>query len=162
MEFTKGNIEGVIVARLVKNVDKRGFLMETFRADTLPQGIRPAMSYVSVTEPGIARGPHEHQAQTDIFAFPGPGTFRIVLWDNREKSPTRGARMTLLGGVDDPIAVIVPPGVVHAYRNTSRTERGMVLNYPDALYAGWGKKEPVDEVRHEVDGDPFFMDFLRA
>jgi dTDP-4-dehydrorhamnose 3,5-epimerase len=23
------------------------------------------------------------------------------------------------------------------------------LNFPDRLYAGWGKKEPVDEIRHE-------------
>jgi dTDP-4-dehydrorhamnose 3,5-epimerase len=52
--------------------------------------------------------------------------------------------------------------VVHAYRNISRTERGMVLNYPDTLYAGQGRNEPVDEVRHEVDNDPFFLDFLRA
>ena len=162
MEFTAGTIGGVIVTRLVRNVDQRGFLMETFRDDTLPQGLRPAMSYISMTEPGVARGPHEHRAQTDIFAFPGPGTFRIVLWDNRDASPTRGTKMTLVGGVDDPIALIVPPGVVHAYRNTSRAERGMVLNYPDALYAGWGRKDPVDEIRHEVDGDPFFTDFLRA
>jgi dTDP-4-dehydrorhamnose 3,5-epimerase len=56
----------------------------------------------------------------------------------------------------------VPPGVVHAYRNISRTERGTVLNYPDTLYAGWGKSEPVDEVRHEVEGDPFFVDFLHT
>jgi dTDP-4-dehydrorhamnose 3,5-epimerase len=162
MEFKNGAIEGVIVSRLVRNVDDRGFLMETFRADSLPQELRPAMSYISVTEPGISRGPHEHRTQTDIFAFPGPGTFRIVLWDNRETSPTWGSRMTLLGGVDDPISVIVPPGVVHVYRNTSRTEKGMVLNYPDALYAGWGRKEPVDEIRHEVDGDSFYADFLRT
>lgn len=160
MEFTTGRIEGVIVSPLVRNVDDRGFLMETFRVDSLPTDIRPAMSYISVTKPGIARGPHEHKDQTDIFAFPGPGTFKIVLWDNRDQSSTRSARMTLYGGMDDPVVVIVPPGVVHAYRNVSQTERGTVLNYPDALYAGWGKKEPVDEVRHEVAGDPFFEDFL--
>ena len=162
MDFVKGKIEGVIVSRLVRNLDERGFLMETFRADTLPKGLRPAMSYISMTEPGIARGPHEHSGQTDMFVFPGPGTFKIVLWDNREKSPTRSSRMVLFGGSDDPIAIIVPPGVVHAYRNISRTVRGMVLNYPDTLYAGRGKNEPVDEIRHEVDKDPFFLDFLQA
>lgn len=161
MEFKKGRIEGVSATRLTRNVDQRGFLMETFRLDSLPQGVRPAMGYVSVTEPGVARGPHEHRSQTDIFAFPGPGTFQIVLWDNREASPTRGARMVLFGGADDPVSVIVPPGVVHAYRNISRDERGTVLNFPDALYAGWDRKEPVDEVRHEVEGDPFFVDFQR-
>jgi len=162
MEFTKGKINGVVVSRLVRNLDERGFLMETFRVDSLPQGLRPVMSYISVTEPGIARGPHEHRVQTDILAFPGPGTFRIVLWDNREASPTRGARMILFGGLEDPIAVIVPPKVVHAYRNISMVERGTVLNYPDTLYAGWGRKEPVDEIRHEVEGDAFYADFLHV
>jgi dTDP-4-dehydrorhamnose 3,5-epimerase len=158
MEFHKGQIEGVVVTPLTRYVDERGYLMETFRADTLPEGIRPAMSYVSVTEPGVERGPHEHVGQTDVFAFPGPGTFMIVLWDARPASPTLGARMRLFGGPESPLAVVVPPGVVHAYRNISRTERGVVLNYPDVLYGGWGRKEPVDEIRHEVAGDVFFED----
>ena len=54
----------------------------------------------------------------------------------------------------------MPPGVVHAYRNLSRAERGLVLNYPDRLYAGTGRREPVDEIRHEVEGDRFLADFL--
>ena len=36
----------------------------------------------------------------------------------------------------------------HAYRNVGETD-ATVLNFPDRLYAGWGKKEPVDEIRHE-------------
>jgi hypothetical protein len=36
-----------------------------------------------------------------------------------------------------------------------------VLNYPDALYAGPGRSEPVDEVRHEDERDEFFEDFRR-
>jgi dTDP-4-dehydrorhamnose 3,5-epimerase len=51
--------------------------------------------------------------------------------------------------------VVVPPGIVHAYRNSGDHE-GMVFNFPDRLYAGWGRKEKVDEVRHEDDpGSPF-------
>ncbi|MHA1344662.1 MAG: dTDP-4-dehydrorhamnose 3,5-epimerase family protein, partial [Promethearchaeota archaeon] len=62
---------------------------------------------------------------------------------------------------DNPLQIIVPPGVVHAYRNVSKTTRGMVLNFPDRLYAGWGKKEKVDEIRHEDKEDEFFMDFVK-
>jgi len=162
MEFTKGPIDGVVVAPLARNVDERGCLVETFRSDTLPAGLLPAMSYLSLTEPGVARGPHEHREQTDIFAFPGPGNFRIVLWDARESSTTVGNRMVVFGGADAPVSIVVPPGVVHAYRNVSRSQRGLVLNYPDRLYAGHGKREPVDEIRHEVEGDRFFTDFLRT
>jgi dTDP-4-dehydrorhamnose 3,5-epimerase len=54
--------------------------------------------------------------------------------------------------------VIVPPGVVHAYKNVG-IENGLVFNAPDRLYAGEGKKSPVDEVRHEeVEDSPFLLD----
>jgi dTDP-4-dehydrorhamnose 3,5-epimerase len=162
MEFPDGPILGVVVTPLARNSDTRGCLVETFRTDTLPEGLMPAMSYLSLTQPGVARGPHEHREQTDIFAFPGPGNFKIVLWDNRDNSPTAGKKMVVLGGADNPLSVIVPPGVVHAYRNLSRAESGLVLNYPNRLYAGPGKREPVDETRHEVEGDRFQMDFLQT
>ena len=160
MEFSNGKIEGVTVEKLVKYADERGFLIETFRKDTLPADIAPQMGYVSYTEPEIARGPHEHREQTDIFAFIGPGNFKIHLWDNREDSPTNKNRMIIFGGEDNPILVVVPPGVVHGYKNVSRTIRGMVLNYPDRLYRGLDKKEEVDEIRHEDNGDEYYIDFI--
>jgi len=159
MEFKKGNIEGVYIERLIKHVDERGFLVETVRQDTLPEGVKFVMSYISYTEPGVSRGPHEHREQTDIFAFIGPGNFKIQLWDNRKGSFTNGNKMELYGGEDNPLLVIVPPGVVHGYKNISHIKRGMVINYPDRLYRGWGKIEEVDEIRHENQGDKFFKDF---
>lgn len=55
-----------------------------------------------------------------------------------------------MGGEEDPVGVLVPPGVVHAYRNVG-SEAGYVVNIPDTLYAGAGRREPVDEIRHERD-----------
>jgi len=159
MEWTKGEIEGVIIKKLVKHLDKRGFLTETFRIDELPENLKPVMSYVSYTEPGISRGPHEHKYQTDIFSFIGPGNFLVRLWDNRKSSKTYGNYMEFYVGKDNPATIIVPPGVVHGYKNISNLEQGMVINYPDRLYMGWGKKEPVDEIRHEDTPDsPFKME----
>ena len=135
--------------------------METYRLDSLPEGLSPVMSYISYTEPGVGRGPHEHARQTDVFAFLGPANFKICLWDNRSVSPTFGKKFVIYAGADNPTTVVIPPGVVHAYRNTSRTERGMVVNYPDKLYAGWDKKDPVDEIRHEEANDDFSLDFER-
>ena len=156
-EWLKGQIEGVVVKKLTKFPDRRGFLCETFRLDELPPDLKPVMSYISYTEPGIARGPHEHREQTDIFVFLGPGNFFLKLWDNRAESATRGNFMELIAGTDNPIMMIIPPGVVHGYRNISSTERGMVLNFPDRLYMGWGKQEEVDEIRHEDETDSPFV-----
>jgi len=160
MEFVNDKIDGVIIHSLKKHIDERGSLIETYRCDILPEGITPKMSYSSFTEPGIGRGPHEHLKQTDIFSFIGPGNFKVYLWDNRKKSVSYGKRMILFGGVDNPITLIVPPGIVHGYKNISKTIPGMVLNFPDKLYAGWGKKEEVDEVRHENEKDLFYEDFI--
>jgi len=162
MEFKKGEIEGVIIDKLDKLIDDRGFLLETFRADNLPDGLRPAMSYVSYTRPGVSRGPHEHLVQTDMFCFMGPGNFKIKLWDNRKESRSFGYVMEIWGGENNPVRFIVPPGVVHGYQNISTSIDGMVLNYPDKLYRGWKKKEEVDEVRHEDKEDEFYLDFIKG
>ncbi len=158
-EWNKGSIDGVIVKKLFKHLDERGYLCETFRSDDLPADLNPAMSYVSFTEPGIARGPHEHVEQTDIFVFTGPGNFKVKLWDNRKESATRNNYMEIYAGRDNLLLVTIPPGVVHGYKNISLTERGMVLNYPDRLFMGPGRQEKVDEIRHEDDPQsPFQMD----
>jgi dTDP-4-dehydrorhamnose 3,5-epimerase len=161
MQFKRGKIEGVIIEELAKFSDDRGYLVETFRIDNLPSKLRPVMSYVSYTKPGIARGPHEHMEQTDIFCFMGPGNFKIRLWDNRKDYETYGNFMELIGGKDNPIILIVPPGIVHGYKNISKEEAGMVINYPDKLYRGWGKRDVADEIRHEDKEDEFYLDFIR-
>lgn len=116
------------------------------------------MSYISMTHPGVARGPHEHVDQADLFCFLGPSTFRIYLWDNREDSKTYRKYDRFEAGEENPLMVLVPKGVVHAYKNVGKTE-GMVLNCPNRLYAGHDGKEPVDEIRHEDDADgPFQLD----
>ena len=161
MEFKDGDIDGVVVEKLVTHKDERGTLTQTFRIDSLPDAIRPVMSYISYTEPGVGRGPHEHEAQTDVFAFIGPGNFEIYLCDNRKESRTYGNRKVMKAGRDNPVLVVIPPGIVHGYRNSSENERGMVVNYPDKLYRGWGEGEAVDEIRHEDKGDEFYEDFYR-
>jgi dTDP-4-dehydrorhamnose 3,5-epimerase len=162
MSFRDGEIEGVRVVKLERHRDERGFLVEVFRADSLTRGLRPEMGYISYTKPGVARGPHEHLKQTDVFAFIGPGNFKIYLWDNRDDSKTYGNRQILFGGNDNPITVVVPPRVVHGYRNVSESDEGMVLNFPDKLYAGWKRREPVDEIRHEEAADHFYNDFVNS
>lgn len=157
-EFTKGKIHDVTVRPLAKYLDERGWLAELFRSDETEPQTMPAMAYLSMTQPGVARGPHEHVDQTDWFCFIGPSNFKVYLWDARRDSPTYGIRQTIFAGVDAPLAVIVPPGVVHAYKNIGTVD-GIVFNAPNRLYAGEGKKSPVDEVRHEeVEGSPFCLD----
>ena len=153
--FKRGQIRDVVVRELRKFLDERGWLSELFRHDELAEEFYPVMAYISSTQPGITRGPHEHVDQSDLFCFIGPSNFKLRMWDNRQDSETYNHVMTLFVGEDNPRAILVPKGVVHAYRNVGH-QPGIVINCPNRLYMGTGKREEIDEIRHEDDPDTIF------
>ncbi|HXF43511.1 MAG TPA: dTDP-4-dehydrorhamnose 3,5-epimerase family protein [Pyrinomonadaceae bacterium] len=158
ISFIDGEIADVVAYPLKKYFDNRGWLAELFRTDELEEEFHPVMSYISFTHPGVSRGPHEHIDQADLFCFIGPSTFELRLWDNRPHSATYRKKMIYQVGEDNPMAVVVPKGVVHGYKNIGSVD-GMVINCPNRLYMGAGRKEKVDEIRHEADAlSPFSMD----
>jgi len=150
LPFRPGKIEGIIWKPLSTHSDARGSLCELFRQDELPADVMPAMAYLSETLAGVSRGPHEHLQQTDFFCFLGPAVFHLYLWDNRPESATYLCHEIAIVGGAKPMSVTVPPGIVHAYRNVSEMA-GMVINCPNRLYRGEGRRDPVDEIRHEED-----------
>jgi dTDP-4-dehydrorhamnose 3,5-epimerase len=154
-EFAEGVIADVIVYDLKKFEDERGWLTELFRTDELPVEFHPEMAYISFTKTGFQRGPHEHVDQADLFCFLGPSTFDLRLWDTREGSPSYGKMMRLIVGTSNPQAVVVPKGVIHGYKNIGDID-GMVINCPNRLYGGIGRREEVDEIRHENQGDTVY------
>jgi len=143
-------ISDVIIKRLNKYQDERGWLAEIYRSDEF--NYQPVMSYISVTKPNVIRGPHEHKFQSDCFIFIGPGSFKLYLWDgrieNRENFDKENEYMEIEVGENNPMLIIVPPGVVHAYKCVSDCD-GWCINFPDKLYKGKEKKEEVDEIRWE-------------
>ena len=163
----KSNIPGVKVVTLEFFSDERGSVSEMYRMDSdfLYGMKKPEMGYVGYTNPGVSRGPHEHYTQSDCFVFLGPAEFEVHLWDRRgsnfgtltiEESLATHEKFVL--GGDTPSVLIIPPFVVHGYRNISSCI-GMSLNFPNELYAGWKKKEIVDEVRWEkMPNNPFHIE----
>lgn len=153
--------------RLERHSDRRGSTLELFRVDDWQElkvcGFADnfsnlQMGYMSLTRHGVSRGPHEHKFQTDRFIFAGPGVFDIHLWDNRSgvKFPLE-THLKLCAGLVNPLLIIVPPGVVHGYKNIGG-ELGLAINFPDQLYKGVDRKLEVDEIRWELDKDnPFKM-----
>jgi dTDP-4-dehydrorhamnose 3,5-epimerase len=150
-------LEGVYFFDLKEYKDERGSLMELFRNDQLFKINHPEMGYISQTLPGVTRGPHEHKEQSDLFCFVGPGVFALHLWKWEDATEPVPDHEVFIVGEGKPVAVIVPPGVVHAYKNCSDYP-GIVFNFPNQLYAGPGKIYPVDEIRHEGDkNSPFVL-----
>lgn len=151
----EARISGVICRPLAIYEDRRGWLAEIYRQDEIAPEYMPVMAYLSVTQPGEARGPHAHRQQTDLFCFPGPGQFRVVLWDQRPESPSFGTRQEFQLGESCPAILVVPPGVIHGYLNIS-DRPGLVFNGANRLYRGPGRREAVDEIRYEDDPDSPF------
>ena len=146
--FRDGDIEGVFVKKMETYADNRGWLGELFRKDDpspKPNPHRrirrreqfyPAMSYISITNPDVVRGPHEHREQTDYFCF--LGKFKLYLWDNRKDSPTHKNKKIFENA--DRLIVVVPPGVVHAYKNTGEKD-AIVLNFLTGFMEDGTKKK---------------------
>jgi dTDP-4-dehydrorhamnose 3,5-epimerase len=165
LPFRPGKVDGVLWKLLEPHQDERGWLCELFRHDELAAELQPAMGYLSQTLPGQTRGPHEHLQQTDVFCFFGgdghvgltrgrsPANWHIYLWDNRPESPSYLCNEIAI--LRQPMSVVIPPGIVHAYRNVGKTA-GLVVNCPNRLYRGEGRKDPVDEIRHEDDPHSVF------
>ena len=150
----KTYIKGVVFFELDKFSDDRGSLTELFRNDSLEKDNLPAMAYLSETKPNVSRGPHEHEFQSDLFLFTGPADFKLVLWELQEDDTHY--REEHIVGASNPTGVIVPPGVIHGYKNISDVP-GLVINAPNKLYAGPGKLYEVDEIRHENDEKTEFI-----
>jgi dTDP-4-dehydrorhamnose 3,5-epimerase len=124
-------IQGVNVKPLKVIADERGYLMEMMRADD-PFFQRFGQSYVSVAYPGVVKGWHYHKVQTDHFVIV-KGMMKVVLYDQREGSPTKGLLNEFFMGEKNPILVTIPPGVVHGMKGIG-TEPAMLVNVPTEMY----------------------------
>ena len=144
------NLPGVRVEALPVFTDPRGSLHELYRTDEIPKEFKPVMACCSWSTPGVTRGPHQHVFQDDYFVFAGPADFRVYLWDDRPGSARVAKGWFINTGASAPSRIYVPRGVVHAYRNIG-TVPGVVVTVTSLLFKGEGRREPVDEIRHELD-----------
>ena len=141
-------ITDVQIMELELYSDQRGWLTEFFRQDELKQSQLPLMGYVSMTEPGMSRGPHEHRQQTDIFVFLGLSEFELYIWDNRPESDSFQQKDIIKIPDRKLVRVIIPPGIVHGYKNIG-CHQGVIVNTPNKLYKGKGRDGEIDEIRYE-------------
>ena len=125
-------IDGVRI-REVRNVLKdNGVLTEIFRLDwALDPGTVQQVFQVTLVPGGLSAW-HTHRLSTDRL-FVTHGQLKIVLFDGREDSPTRGRVNELRFGTVRPALVVVPPGVWHGVQNIS-SEPSSVLNIVDRAY----------------------------
>jgi dTDP-4-dehydrorhamnose 3,5-epimerase len=131
MDGVSGAIDGVNVKELIVHPDDRGRLFEILRSD---EAIfkKFGQVYVTTAYPGVIKGWHYHKLQTDYFTCIH-GLARLVLYDARENSRTRGKVMEFLLGPLEPKLVSIPPEVYHGFQCVSEFE-AIMLNTPTEPY----------------------------
>ncbi|MCL6089071.1 MAG: dTDP-4-dehydrorhamnose 3,5-epimerase family protein [Candidatus Marsarchaeota archaeon] len=118
-------IEGVEVIPLRQIVDDRGKIMHMMRADS-PYFEKFGEIYFSTVYPGVVKGWHIHKSMTLNYAVVH-GTIKLVLYDDRPKSKTKGEVMELFLGPDNYCLVKIPPMVWNGFKGIG-TETSIVAN----------------------------------
>ncbi len=147
-------IDGVKTKLLNVITDERGRLAEILRSDSeLFQNF--GQVYYTTAYPGVVKAWHYHKIQTDHF-FCIKGMTKLVLYDPREDSPTRGLINEFFVGDHNPLLVVIPKMVYHGFKAVSH-EESIMINIPTELY---NHNNP-DEYRLEPDSDEIPYDWER-
>ena len=118
-------IEGVIITPLTQVLDERGKVMHMLRSDA--QHFRGCGEiYFSLVHPGVVKAWHLHTQMTLNYAVP-LGNIKLVLYDDREKSPTKGQIQELFVGPDNYCLVTIPPMIWNGFKGTG-TQTAIVAN----------------------------------
>ena len=116
-------IDGVIIKPLVAHPDipdmageeSSGFLLEVVRSDeNLLKNFGQSIFTVSHRK-GTIKAFHWHEQQDDVW-FVATGKVRVVLYDRRPDSTTKGETHVISAGTDDYKVIVIPVGVAHGYQ----------------------------------------------
>src|SRR5215207_1578021 len=110
-------IDGVQVIPLRRIPDERGTIFHMLRKSD-PHFIEFGEIYFSTVYPGAIKGWHRHREMTLNYSCIS-GRVKLVLYDDREGSPTRGELMEIFLGPDNYSLVIIPPEVWNGFKGMS-------------------------------------------
>lgn len=102
-------IDGVLVVPLRRIPDERGTIYHMLRASD-PHFVQFGEIYFASVYDGVVKGWHRHREMTLNYACVH-GRIKLVLFDDRPGSSTRGALMERFLGPDDHSLVVIPPGI---------------------------------------------------
>jgi len=107
-------IEGLVVTPLRRIADERGAVFHMLREDS-PTFERFGEIYFSTIYPGVVKGWHIHHEMTLNYAVPA-GMIKLVCYDDRPDSPTRGNVVELHVGDLNYVLVTIPPMVWNGFK----------------------------------------------
>jgi len=145
-------IDDVKIKTLNPILDERGYLQECFRSDwSMFQKF--GQTYITVAFPDVVKAWHSHKIQTDNMVCI-VGNAKLVLYDDRKDSPTKGKINEIFFGEKNSLLVTIPNNIWHGFKAMAG-KRIMVLNCPTEVY---NYDEP-DEYRLPYDTDKIDYDW---
>ena len=118
-------IDGVLVIPLKRIPDERGTVLHMLKR-TDPHFIEFGEIYFSKIHPGVVKGWHKHNEMTLNYACIH-GRIKLVLFDDRDTSPTKGEVMEIFLGPDNHSLVVIPPGIWNGFKGLG-SETAIVAN----------------------------------
>jgi len=88
--------------------------------------------HITTTLPGRIRAWGLHLKGTDRL-FVASGLVRIVVFDGRNNSPTKGCLNVFTISEKNPALLIVPPNLYHGWKNIGCSD-AVIINMPDRMY----------------------------
>jgi dTDP-4-dehydrorhamnose 3,5-epimerase len=110
-------IDGVEVIPLRRIPDERGTVHHMLRNDD-PHFIGFGEIYFTTIYRDVVKGWHRHREMTLNYACIS-GRIKLVLFDDRERSPSKGEVMEEFLGPDHYALVVIPPGVWNGFKGMS-------------------------------------------
>jgi dTDP-4-dehydrorhamnose 3,5-epimerase len=125
----KSSIAGVNITLLSQIFDERGGVLHMMRSDA-PEFVGFGECYFSEIFPGAIKAWKLHLKQTQNLAVP-IGRIRLVIFDNRCSSSTRGTILSIeLGRPDAYFRVQIPPGLLYGFCTIGPTS-ALIVNCTD-------------------------------
>jgi len=145
-------IEGVQVVPLRRIPDERGCVFHMLKR-TDPHFREFGEIYFSSIYPGVVKGWHLHERMTLNYACIA-GEIKLVLYDEREGSKTRGEVQVIYLGQRNYALAVVPPGVWNGFMNVG-TDEAVVANCATIPH------DPAEIRRMDPHGSPIPYDWAR-
>lgn len=124
-------IDGVTVTPLKKIPDERGTIFHMLRS-TDAHFQKFGEIYFSSIYPGVIKAWHLHKKTTMNYAVP-IGMIKLVLYDDRKSSKTKGELMELFVGEDNYVLVTMPTMVYNGFKGMG-SKPALVANCATAPY----------------------------
>ena len=139
-------IDGVKIIPKKQIIDERGKIMHMLRSDD-ENFTNFGEIYFSYTHPNTVKAWHLHKRMTVNYVCV-VGKIKLVLFDDREKSKTRGELQEIFLTTENYSLVSVPPGIWNGFKSIEN-KTSIIANCSDMPH------DPDEMLRKPYD-DPYF------